>query len=266
MTQVLQISDTHLVQEGALVSSTLDTAGPLRRLVVRITELQEEVGALDAIIVSGDVSDDGSHESYELFKSILSPLNLPTYAVPGNHDQRASFRTAFSEAGYLPNSGKLNWHKTLGQLQIIGLDTLVEGQGGGELDAETLDFLEAQLRQLHGAPVIVMFHHPPFDTGIAFMDTIGLNSGGQRLQEILAAFSGDLIVVCGHVHRNISTQIGGHAVMTAPSVCSSFLYNIHNDAPVGFLKQEGGVLLHRWHDGFKSIRIEATRGDGPFAF
>ena len=41
MTQVLQISDTHLVQEGTLVSSTLDTAGPLRRLVVRITELQE---------------------------------------------------------------------------------------------------------------------------------------------------------------------------------------------------------------------------------
>ena len=76
MTQVLQISDTHLVQEGALVSSTLDTAGPLRRLVVRITELQEEVGALDAIIVSGDVSDDGSPESYELFKSILSPFNL----------------------------------------------------------------------------------------------------------------------------------------------------------------------------------------------
>ena len=158
MTQVLQISDTHLVQEGALVSSTLDTAGPLRRLVVRITELQEEVGALDAIIVSGDVSDDGSPESYELFKSILSPLNLPTYAVPGNHDQRASFRTAFSTAGYLPKSGKLNWHKTLGHLQIIGLDTLIEGQGGGELDTETLDFLEAQLRQLHGSPVICLLY------------------------------------------------------------------------------------------------------------
>lgn len=266
MAQVLQISDTHLLQEGALVSRTLDTASPLRRLVVRITELREEIGELDAILVSGDVSDDGSDESYELFKSILSPLNLPIFAVPGNHDQRAPFRTAFSKSGYLPRSGKLNWHQKLGPFQIIGLDTLVEGQGGGELDSQTLDFLIAELRQIHGSPVIVMFHHPPFDTGITFMDSIGLKSGGHRLEEILASFSGDLMVVCGHIHRNISTQIGGHAVMTAPSVCSSFLYNIHNDAPVGFLKQEGGMLLHRWHKGFKSIRVEATRGDGPFAF
>ena len=66
-TQVLQVSDTHLVLEGALVSSALDTAGLLRRLVVLITELQEEVEALDAKFVSGDVSDDGSNENYELF-------------------------------------------------------------------------------------------------------------------------------------------------------------------------------------------------------
>ena len=266
MTQVLQISDTHLVREGALVSSILDTASPLRRLVVRIRELEEEVGALDAIIVSGDVSDDGSDESYDLFKSILRPLDLPIYAVPGNHDQRSSFRAAFLTAGYLPKSGKLNWHQALGHLHIIGLDTLIEGEGGGELDSDTLDFLEAQLRFLHGSPVIVMFHHPPFDTGMAFMDSLGLRNGGQQLKKILSSFIGDLIVVCGHIHRNISTQIGGHAVITAPSVCSSFLYNIHNDAPVGFLKQEGGVLLHRWLDGFKTIRIEPTRGDGPFAF
>ena len=83
---------------------------------------------------------------------------------------------------------------------------------------------------------------------------------------ILSTFSGNLIVVCGHIHRNISTLIGGHSVISAPSVCSSFLYNIHNEAPVGFLKQEGGMLLHQISDGFKSIRIEPTRGAVPFAF
>lgn len=266
MTQVLQISDTHLVREGALVSNILDTESPLRRLVVRIKELQEEVGKLDAIIVSGDVSDDGSDESYELFKSIMHPLDIPIYAVPGNHDQRSSFRAAFLTGGYLPKTGKLNWHRAIRDLHIIGLDTLIEGEGGGELDADTLDFLQAKLRILHGSPVIVIFHHPPFDTGMAFMDSLGLRNGAQQLEEILSSFVGDLIVVCGHIHRNISTQLGGHGVITAPSVCSSFLYNIQSDAPVGFLKQEGGVLLHRWLNGFKTIRIEPTRGDGPFAF
>jgi hypothetical protein len=55
-------------------------------------------------------------------------------------------------------------------------------------------------------------------------------------------------------------------VISAPSTCSSFLYNVHRNAPVGFLKQAGGLILHDWSQGFKSIRIEAQRGAGPFAF
>lgn len=266
MTNILQISDTHIIEDGLLVSGRLETGKSLEKLMEYLVEVQCEIGGVDAIIVSGDLSDNGSSASYIHFKEIMSRLDVPLYAIPGNHDAREPMRKALASGGYLPAEGKLNWHQKIGKLHIIGLDTLIEGQGGGELDAETLDFLDVQLRQLHGSPVIVMFHHPPFDTGIGFMDSIGLNSGSHGLKEILSSFSGDLIVVCGHIHQNICAQIGGHAVMTAPSVCSSFPYNILKDAPFGFLKQEGGALLHRWHDGFKSIRIEATRGDGPFAF
>ena len=66
--------------------------------------------------------------------------------------------------------------------------------------------------------------------------------------------------------RNIVTRLAGHTVISAPSTCSSFLYNVHRNAPVGFLKQAGGLILHDWSQGFKSIRIEAQRGAGPFAF
>jgi Icc protein len=266
MKHILQISDPHIAKNGELISECLDTVSALRRLVVRISEVQLEVGPIDAILVSGDISDDGTAESYELFKSVLKTLNLPLFVVPGNHDQRYEFRNAFFELGYLPDTGKLNWHKSLGFVDLIGLDTLIEGQGGGELDDTTLDYLESKLKSLNNQPVIVIFHHPPFKSGIKFMDSIGLMTGIERLTAILSTFTGNLIVVCGHIHRNISTLIGGHSVISAPSVCSSFLYNIHNEAPVGFLKQEGGMLLHQISDGFKSIRIEPTRGAGPFAF
>ena len=266
MKHILQISDPHIAKNGELISECLDTVSALRRLVVRISEVQLEVGPIDAILVSGDISDDGSAESYELFKSVLKTLNLPLFVVPGNHDKRYEFRNAFFELGYLPDTGKLNWHKSLGFVDLIGLDTLIEGQGGGELDDTTLDFLESKLKSTNNQPVIVIFHHPPFKSGIKFMDSIGLMTGIERLTAILSSFSGNLIIVCGHIHRNISTLIGGHSVISSPSVCSSFLYNIHNEAPVGFLKQEGGMLLHQISDGFKSIRIEATRGAGPFAF
>ena len=138
MTQFLQISDTHIVKPGSLVSGRLETSGPLKRLALRIAELQFEVGPLDGIVVTGDVSDDGTAESYALFKSILKPLDLPIFCIPGNHDARAPFRAAFDGAGYLPKAGNLNWQHRLGALQVIGLDTLIEGQGGGELDQDSL--------------------------------------------------------------------------------------------------------------------------------
>ncbi|MDG2406233.1 MAG: metallophosphoesterase [Paracoccaceae bacterium] len=222
MTKILQISDTHLVKKGGFVSGCLDTTNPLKRLTVRISELQLEVGSLDAIIVSGDISDDDTPESYERFKSILSSLKLPIYCVSGNHDERMPFRDAFFDANYLPKLGKLNWQQAVGQLQIISLDTLIEGQGGGELDSDTLDFLETCLKELKNTPVVLMFHHPPFKSGIEFMDSIGLHIGVQRLSEILANYAGKLLVVCGHIHHNIFTQLAGHAVILAPSVCRSF--------------------------------------------
>ena len=266
MTQFLQISDTHIVKTGSLVSGRLDTASPLKRLVLRIAELQFEVGPLDGIVVTGDISDDGTAESYELFKSILEPLNLPIFCIPGNHDVRVPFRDAFERAGYLPKTGRLDWRHKLGAIQIIGLDTLIEGQGGGELEQGSLEFLKESLADLEKAPVVVMLHHPPFKSGMAFMDSIGLQRGTEQLSEVLTAYQGEALVLCGHIHRNISTRLAGHTVISAPSVCSSFLFNTHHDAPIGFLKQEGGALLHQWADGFKSIRIDPVRGDGPFAF
>ena len=266
MTQFLQISDTHIVKPGSLVSGRLETSGPLKRLALRIAELQFEVGPLDGIVVTGDVSDDGTAESYALFKSILKPLDLPIFCIPGNHDARTPFRAAFDGAGYLPKAGKLNWQHRLGALQVIGLDTLIEGQGGGELDQDSLQFLKTCLADLKQAPAVVMMHHPPFKSGMAFMDSIGLQNGTEQLSEILAEYQGEILVLCGHIHRNISTRLAGHTVISAPSVCSSFLFNTHHDAPIGFLKQEGGVLLHQWAEGFKSIRIDPVRGDGPFGF
>ena len=71
MKHILQISDTHIAKNGDLISECLDSVSALRRLVLRISEVQLEVGPIDAILVSGDISDDGSAESYEIFKSLL---------------------------------------------------------------------------------------------------------------------------------------------------------------------------------------------------
>jgi len=263
MTAILQLADTHIVPEGVLVSGRLDTADAMARLIERISCIRDQIGAIDAVLVSGDVSDDGSAESYDRFKSLVAPLGLPVHVIPGNHDAREPMRAAFAEG--LPANGPLNWSRKIGGIHLIGLDTLVEGKGLGTLSSESLSFLQRALSAAGGAPVLLALHHPPFACGIGFMDAIGLTNR-TAFRDLLADHAGTLRVVCGHIHNMIVTDIAGHIAMSAPSPCSTFAYDRRLDAPVGYMTQEDGCLLHRWDAGFQTIRIGPVAGSGPFPF
>ncbi|MGB1235629.1 MAG: phosphodiesterase [Planktomarina sp.] len=263
MTSILQITDTHIVPKGALVSGRLDTADALSRLVARIGNIRDQIGPIDALLVSGDLSDDGSADSYARFKTLIASLDLPTYVIPGNHDSREPMRTALPED--LPKSGPLNWSRRIGEIHLIGLDTLVEGQKHGTLSMNSLAFLRDALLKVDGAPVLLALHHPPFVCCIDFMDDIGLTNR-QALRDVLAEYGGPLRIVCGHIHNMIVSDVAGHIAISAPSPNSTFAYDRRPDAPVGFMTQEDGCLLHRWDAGFQSIRIGPIAGSGPFPF
>ena len=263
MTTILQITDTHIVRAGALVSGRLDTAAALMRLVQRIVAIREGLEAIDAVVLSGDLSDDGSPESYDRCKAILAPLGLPLLVIPGNHDARATMRAAFADQ-FTPD-GPLNWVKTVGDLTIIGLDTLVEGAGAGTLDTQSLSFLADALQGSKDNPVLIAMHHPPFLSGIKFMDQIGLTNRA-AFSDSVALHNGPLRIICGHIHSMMVTDVAGHIAISAPSPCSTFAYDQRPDAPVGFRITEDGCLLHRWDAGFQTIRIGPEAGAGPFPF
>ncbi len=265
MTAVLQITDTHIVAPGRLVSGQLDTAGSLRKLVARIEQIKPQLGPIDAVLVSGDLTDDGAPESYAHFKSLIAPLKLPLFVISGNHDLRTPMRAAFADHSYLPSSGKLNWHIQLGDINLIGLDTLIEGEGRGVIDETTLDFLEQALIKGQSRPTLLALHHPPFDSGIAFMDELGLQDH-KPLADLLQRFDSDIRIVCGHIHSTIIATIGGKTALSAPSPSSCFAYDTTPDAPVGFWEQEDGFMLHLWQNGFRSIRIPIEAGLGPNPF
>ncbi|MFK7940899.1 MAG: phosphodiesterase [Roseovarius sp.] len=265
MTTVLQISDTHIVGPGQVVSGRLDTASSLERLVRRIAAKASQLGQIDAILLSGDLSDDGTAQSYVHLKSLMAPLDVPLYVIPGNHDARDQMRQAFDDHVYLPATGRLNWHQRIGDIDMIGLDTLVEGAGAGVLDRDTLAFLDTALTAAQSRPVLLALHHPPFPSGIAFMDRIGL-AGRDALTTLLQDFDTDIRVVCGHIHTTMVASVGGKIALSCPSPCSSFEFDLTPDAPVGFMDHGDGAMVHRWQDGFQSIRIPIDTGSGPFPF
>jgi len=263
MTTILQITDTHIVPDGVLVAGKLDTADALEQLVARIARILPQIGPIDAVLISGDLSDDGSAASYARFKTLMAPLDVPLRVIPGNHDARETMRAAFLD--HLPATGHLNWDERIGDIHMIGLDTLVEGHRHGLLEKASLDFLTDALTRAGTHPVLLGLHHPPFESGIQFMDAIGLENK-QVFRDVVCKHSHNIHIVCGHIHCMVVGSISGHVVMSGPSPNSTFAYDRRADAPVGFMTQPDGCLLHRWVDGFQSTRIGPLAGEGPFPF
>ena len=108
-------------------------------------------------------------------------------------------------------------------------------------------------------------HHPPFRSGIAVMDKIGLENATE-FARIVAQISGELRIICGHVHTMMVANVGGHTAISAPAPCSTFAYDTRANAPIGFMEPGGGLLLHKWEEGFQTVHIAPVQGSGPFPF
>ncbi|CUH48851.1 metallophosphoesterase [Ruegeria atlantica] len=265
MAQFLQLSDLHVVEEGALASSVLDTRRTLTAVIDRLLEMKAALDPLDALLVSGDISDDGSADSYAFARAELERLDMPIYVVPGNHDAREPFRAAFANLDATPPSGLIDWATTIGDTLVVGLDTLVEGQGGGRLREDSLDLLRNALDTAGQGPVVIMLHHPPIKTGIRFMDAIGLENA-EALEAELADTRCDITLIAGHVHGIHHGRLGHHRVATAPSVCSGFALDLRASATVGFLTGPTGCAFIDTAPGGIWSAVPLDPSDGPFPF
>lgn len=263
---IAQITDTHIKLPGKLAYRKVDTAAMLERCVAHLLSLKQQP---DLILLTGDLVDLGRPEEYDHLKSLLAPLKQRIIAIPGNHDERDAMRDAFAAGGYLPTArGSFLQFAVDGDypLRLIGLDTLIPGQGGGELCDDRLRWLDDTLQQQPDAPTLVMMHHPPFTTGIGHMDKIGLK-GAAGFEAVVARHSQIRLILCGHLHRTIRADVGGRAALTCPSPAHQVALDIDPQAPSRFTMEPPGYMLHWWNDGrLVSHTVAIGAHDGPHPF
>lgn len=262
---IAQITDFHIKARGKLAYRVVDTATSLAAAVAAIAALDP---AADLVIATGDLTDGGLPEEYELLRELLAPLPQPVYVIPGNHDEREAMRHAFRGDRYLPAHGFLQYTVEDRPLRLVALDTLLPGESGGRLCAERLDWLDRTLAQAPDRPTAIIMHHPPFPTGIVHMDRIGLD-GADGFAAVVARHPQVERVFCGHLHRSIQARIGGHAVAsTAPSTAHQIALDLRPDGPSAFIMEPPGYQLHAWRPGTGVITHTGVIGtfDGPHPF
>jgi 3',5'-cyclic AMP phosphodiesterase CpdA len=193
---------------------------------------------------------------------------MPVYLIPGNHDDRHALATAFPTHAYLPRDGGfLHYVVEDHPLRIIALDTLVPGKGGGLMCAERLAWLGARLGEAPARPTLIFMHHPPFRTGIAHMDALGLDNA-EAFGEIVHRHRQVVCIACGHLHRPIQTRWNGTLVMTAPSTAHQVTLDLRPDAPLTFTMEPPACLLHVWGEESGLVTHTSYIGDfaGPYPF
>ena len=237
----------------------VDTASGLERAVAALVRLRP---LPDITVVTGDLVDAGEPEEYAYFRGLLAPLRMPVFVIPGNHDAREPMREAFNRDGYLPGEGFLNYVIEEYPLRMVGLDTLVPGEAGGELCGDRLRWIDDALEAAPDRPTLILMHHPPFRTGIAPMDRMGLR-GSADFAEIIRRHPQVERICCGHVHRAIECRFAGTIAGTAPSTAHQVTLDLRSNEPLTFAFEPPGYQLHYWREEVGLVTHTAQIGDWP---
>jgi Icc protein len=264
---IAQISDLHIKPPGSLAYGRVDTARALEHCVAALNEF---IPRPDLVVISGDLADTPTAAVYEHLKRLLAPLQLPVVGIPGNHDSREMMRAAFPQAAYATSSGPLNQRVEVGGLELVLLDSSVHGKPHGELDAPTLQWLDATLVSSPERPALLFLHHPPFKTGIWHMDCQNLLNAGE-LAQIVRRHPRVQLIATGHVHRATLTMFAGVPATICPAPNHAVDLDLAQLREPSFKVEPPAFHLHSWFpgEGFGSVvthQVPIGDFDGPHPF
>ncbi|WP_020500376.1 metallophosphoesterase [Sciscionella marina] len=233
-TTLLQLSDPHISEDPGTVAR-------LRR-VLEIPSSRRP----DAIIVTGDVADNGRAGEYRAFGEAMAG-GQPWIAIPGNHDHPDTLREVLGQQ----RCPALD----VGPVRVIGLDVTVPGADHGLLDEETVRSAEAAAAG--AGHVVLALHQPPVPIGHAYVDAIMLRNP-EALTALVQRIPGVRAILSGHVHTPLAASLSGVPVRGAPGIVSALTLapdppEMRGDCPPGMALHhitEDGDVTTTFHPGF----------------
>ena len=211
--RVLHLSDLHLCSSSDAIIFGVNPYENLMRAIRKINKLSN----IDLCVITGDISNDGSEESYELADKALSILPFPVYVTNGNHDDLQNLME-------LPH-GKIRIEPklTLNGIDFVFLNSVAIADDGsnrskGLLSNEELERVKKVKDQSNRT--IILMHHPVL-LSESWMDRRILINREDFLS-IVASIPQIVAVFSGHNHRSFKKTIGACLFSTSPSVSTSY--------------------------------------------
>lgn len=210
--RIVQLSDCHLFKhtDGKLLG--LNTENSLKEVMELI---EAEQPSMELILATGDLSQDGTSESYARFHQHMARFACPVYWLPGNHDLTdimSNHQVAERMSPCVIDHG--GWH-------IIMLDSTIRGKVPGNFTDSELVFLDRSLQAAAGKHVLVALHHQPVPVGSAWLDQ-QIVGNANAFFKVVDRYPNVKAIIWGHVHQVFETVRNGVKLMSVPSTCVQF--------------------------------------------
>jgi outer membrane protein assembly factor BamB len=204
-----------------------------------LEKVVEDINAanVDFAVVTGDLTNTGSNAELLAAKKILDKLNMPYYAIPGNHETNWS-ESACMEFNQLWGNDRFLFSK--GNYLFIGFNTgPYMKMGDGHVKQEDLRWLQRILKERDQDQTLISFAHYPLADGLDnWSEVTGILKG-----------SGCKLAFCGHGHRlkllnfdGIPGIMGRSLVMKGTDKPGFTLVKLRNDSAFIFNKESGKEL------------------------
>ena len=226
--RILHLSDTHINGIDQPAPDGVDARRSLRRLLSDCAD----VGPLDLVVHTGDVTDAAATDAYEFAATTVGKFARAHGAAAvfcmGNHDSRSAFAQVLAHGHFdvrgtqtgtpmPPADGERAAVSQVGGYRVISLDTSVPGRVHGWLGEATLRWLHTTLASPAERATVLVMHHPPVVVpGNPVHPAIMLRNAS-TLAEVIAGSDVELIL-CGHYHQQLTGRLGAASVVVTPGV------------------------------------------------
>lgn len=233
--------------------------------------LDEALGVLttwgvrcDAWVFSGDLSDDGTPESYawlrERVMTAAASVGVPVIWGNGNHDERAAFLAGLGLGSGVGTAGLVLGETDLAGLRVLTLDSNLVGTPAGELSAEALGWLTERLDTPAPAGTVVVVHHCPLPQPQAAARLLWPLRNPADLAAVVRGTDVRLIL-SGHFHQTGFGTLAGVPVALA----SSLVYTQEVGVSPDLRGQDAGAgfsLVQLSDDSCVVTAVPLARGTG----
>jgi Icc protein len=210
--RIIQISDCHVASDPAADYRGQNADRNLASLLPAIRRWQPEL-----VLLSGDVSEDGSAASYGRVSAMLNSTGAPVLALPGNHDVPRIMRRYFPLGPW-----GAPYTRQTKSWQLILLDSSEEEMISGVLSADHLRRLDQNLRRSSAEHVLLALHHQPVTVHSPWIDRYSLEEPA-ALFRILDRDERIRCICWGHVHQEFQSEREGVLLLGSPSSVANSL-------------------------------------------